>query len=137
MVSAPQTNLKPNLTLDVAVLSKAYVGEVSLSQLARDLGADVSNVRKAKNWLINNRHPTFDGYEADTPLNPEQAEAIVTFRSYTTIGIKGDALTEKMFPDPSAENEKKTALRDLFEKAGIPPEQAAKLTHSILEIFRR
>ena len=36
----------------------------------------------------------------------------------------------------SAENEKKTALRDLFEQAGIPPEQAAKLTHSILELFR-
>ena len=135
MVSAPQTDLKPNLTLDVAVLSKEYVGEVSLSQLAKDLGADVSNVRKAKNWLIDNRHPTFDDYVLEAPLSPEQAEAIVTFRSYTTTGIKGEALTALMFPDTAMLNEKKNALRDLFEQSHIPPEQAAQLTHSILEIF--
>ena len=132
MVSAAAPS---HLTLDVAVLSKAYVGEVSLSQLERDLGADVSNVRKAKNWLIENRHPTFADYVPDSPLSPSQAEAIITYRSYTTAGIKGDALTEKMFPDVATAQAKKNALRDLFEHHQLPPEQAAQLTHSILRIF--
>jgi len=119
------------------VLYQEYRGEVSLRQLARDLGADLSNVRKAKNWLIENRHPSFEGYAADTLLNPEQAEAIILYRSYTTQSIKGDALTEKMFPDVVTFHAKKDALRDLFEQHHIPPEQAAQLTHSILEIFNR
>ncbi|MEO0516059.1 MAG: hypothetical protein AAF171_02035 [Cyanobacteria bacterium P01_A01_bin.116] len=132
MVLEPQHNL----TLDITVLSQTYLGEVSLSQLARDLGADVSNVRKAKNWLIENRHPTFANYVPDSPLSPEQAEAIIRYRSYTTTGIKGDALTEKMFPNTVTAHAKKEALRDLFEQARIPPEQAAQLTHAILEIFQ-
>ena len=91
---------------------------------------------RAKNWLIENRHPSFEGYTADTLLNPEQAEAIITYRSYTTAGVRGDALTEKMFPDAATAHAKKNALRDLFEQHHIPPEQAAQLTHSILEIFK-
>ena len=71
----------------------------------------------------------------DSPLTPEQAEAIIRYRSYTTTGIKGDALTEKMFSDIETTNTKKNALRDLFEQHAISPEQAAQLTHSILEIF--
>ncbi|MEL6351584.1 MAG: hypothetical protein AAFR58_07460 [Cyanobacteria bacterium J06627_28] len=127
------------LTLDIAVLASEYLSEVSLSQLARDLDADVSNVRKAKNWLIENRHPTFTDYIPESPLSPEQADAIVRFRSYTTAGIKGDALTALMFHDlhqiNTQKNAQKNALRDLFEQSHIPPEQAAQLTHSILEIF--
>ena len=119
----------------IAVLYQECRGEVSLRQLAKDLSADLSNVRKAKNWLIENRHPSFDNYVPDSLLSPAQAEAIVTYRSYTTAGIKGDALTEKMFPDVTATNNQITALRDLFEQHQLPPEQAAQLTHSILEIF--
>jgi len=133
MVSSADSSLPSTIT----VLYQEYRGEVSLRQLARDLDADLSNVRKAKNWLIDNRHPSFEGYAADTLLNPEQAEAIILCRSYTTQGIKGDALTEKMFPDIVTAHAKKDALRDLFEQHHIPPEQAAQLTHSILEIFNR
>ena len=119
----------------IAVLYQECRGEVSLRQLAKDLSADLSNVRKAKNWLIENRHPSFANYIPDALLSPKQAEAIITYRSYTTAGIKGDALTEKMFPDLTTAHAKKDALRDLFEQAHIPPEQAARLTHAILEIF--
>lgn len=129
------SDAKQPLTLDIAVLSSTYVGEVSLSQLARDLGADVSNVRNAKRWLLENRHPAFTGYIPESPLSPAQAEAIIAFRSHTTKGIKGDALTEKMFPDTATTNARKNALRDLFEQHQLPPEQAAQLTHSILRIF--
>ena len=119
----------------IEVLAKEFQGDLSLRQLARDINADASNVRKAKNWLIENRHPAFQDYAPDDLLTPEQAEAIITYRSYTTAGIKGDALTEKMFPDLTTAHAKKDALRDLFEQAHIPPEQAARLTHAILEIF--
>ena len=131
MVYSAQSPPPPTIT----VLSQECRGEISLRQLARDLKADLSNVRKAKNWLIENRHPSFAHYIPESPLSPDQAEAIITFRSYTTSGIKGDALTEKMFPDALTTNNKKNALRDLFEQHRIPPEQAAQLTHSILEIF--
>jgi hypothetical protein len=133
MVSSADSSLPPIIT----VLYQECRGEVSLRQLARDLDADLSNVRKAKNWLIENRHPSFEGYTPDSPLSPEQAEAIILYRSYTTAGIKGDALTTKMFPDVATAHAKKDALRDLFEQHHIPPEQAAQLTHSILEIFKR
>ena len=119
----------------IAVLHQECRGEVSLRQLAKDLNADLSNVRKAKNWLIENRHPSFAGYVPHSLLSPEQAETIITYRSYTTAGIKGDALTEKMFPDVAAIDSKKNALRDLFEQHQLPPEQAAQLTYSILRIF--
>ena len=119
----------------IAVLARECRGEISLRRLARELGADVSNVRNAKRWLLENRHPTFTNYIPESPLNLDQAEAIVTYRSYTTAGIKGDALTEKMFPDLTTVNAKKNALRDLFEQHQLPPEQAAQLTHSILKIF--
>ncbi|PZO10711.1 MAG: hypothetical protein DCF25_20320 [Leptolyngbya foveolarum] len=132
MVSNADFSLSPVIT----VLYQECRGEVSLRQLARDLGADLSNVRKAKNWLIENRHPSFADYVPDSPLSPHQAEAIITYRSYTTAGIKGDALTEKMFPDVTTVNAQKNALRDLFEQHQLPPEQAAQLTHSILEIFK-
>ena len=131
MVSNANASPPPAIT----VLYQECRGEVSLRQLAKDLSADLSNVRKAKNWLIENRHPSFDNYVPDSLLSPAQAEAIVTYRSYTTAGIKGDALTEKMFPDVTATNNQITALRDLFEQHQLPPEQAAQLTHSILEIF--
>ena len=121
----------------IEVLAKEFQGDLSLRQLAKDINADPSNVRKAKNWLIENRHPDFQDYAPDDLLTPEQAEAIVTYRSYTTAGIKGDALTEKMFPDSTTAHAKKNALRDLFEQHHIPPEQAAQLTHAILEIFNR
>ena len=119
----------------IAVLHQECRGEVSLRQLAKDLNADLSNVRKAKNWLIENCHPSFAGYVPHSLLSPEQAETIITYRSYTTAGIKGDALTEKMFPALTTAHAKKNALRDLFEQHDIPPEQAAQLTHDILEIF--
>ena len=133
MVSSDDSFLPPSIT----VLYQECQGEVSLRQLARDLGADISNVRKAKNWLIRNRHPTFTNYLPDSSLSPDQAEAIVRYRSYTTQGIKGDALTEKMFPEPLTSHARKDALRDLFEQHHLPPEQAAQLAHSILEIFNR
>lgn len=122
-------------TPTIEVLTKEFRGGLSLRQLARELSADPSNVRKAKNWLIENRHPSFDTYVADSSLSPEQAEAIALYRSYTTDGIKGDALTEKMFPDTATSTAKKNALRDLFEHHGISPELAAKLTYQILRIF--
>ena len=109
---------------------------MSLRQLAQDLKASCRSLRRAKNWLIENRHPAFEGYVPESQLSPEQAETIVTYRSYTAQGIKGDALTEKMFPDIATAHDKKTALRDLFEQHQLPPEQAAQMTHSILEIFR-
>ena len=125
MVSAPQTDLKPNLTLDVAVLSKAYVGEVSLSQLARDLGADVSNVRKAKNWLINNRHPTFDGYETDAPLNPEQAEAITASIDASELG-KDYPEGKVIQPQRSARWSEMKEYQDLYPKfAELKPDWKA------------
>ena len=73
MVSSADSSLPPSIT----VLYQECRGEVSLRQLAKDLGADLSNVRKAKNWLIENRHPSFEGYTPDALLNPEQAEAII------------------------------------------------------------
>ena len=120
----------------ITVLHQESRGRISLRQLAKDLNANRRNLKRAKNWLIENRHPSFEEYAPDTLLNPEQAEAIVTYRSYTTAGIKGDALTEKMFPDVTTTHAKKNALRDLFEQHLIPPEQAAQLTHAILEIFK-
>jgi hypothetical protein len=84
---------------------------------------------------LKNRHPSFEGYIPDSLLSHTQAEAITTYRSYTTAGIKGDALTEKMFPNVVTFQAKKDALRDLFEQHHILPEQAAQLTHAILEIF--
>ena len=120
----------------IAILAKECRGEVSLRQLAKDLGADVSNVRKAKKWLIENCHPAFEGYRRNAPLSPTQAETIVLFRSYTTRGITGDALTERMFPDTATASARVSALRDLFEQHDVAPEQAAYFTHRILEIFR-
>ena len=131
MVSAPPPSSPPTIT----VLHYECRGRISLRQLAKDLNADRRNIKRAKNWLIENRHPSFADYVPDSLLNPEQAEAIVTYRSYTTKGIKGDALTEKMFPDVATAHAKKNALRDLFEQHKILPEQAAQLTHAILEIF--
>jgi hypothetical protein len=131
MVSDTDASLPPTIT----VLYQECRGEVSLRQLARDLSADLSNVRKAKNWLIENCHPSFNGYQRNSLLSPAQAEAIITYRSHTTAGIKGDALTEKMFPDVVTFQAKKDLLRDLFEQHHIPPEQAARLTYSILRIF--
>ena len=134
MVSAPHP---PPTPPTITVLAKECRGEISLRQLAKVLGADVANVRKAKKWLIENRHESFQGYEPDTPLNPEQAETIIFFRSHTTQGIKGDELIKKMFPNPQTKHQKKTALRDLFEQHHLAPSLDAKLTHSILEIFHR
>ncbi|PZO46041.1 MAG: hypothetical protein DCF15_20855 [Phormidesmis priestleyi] len=110
-------------------------GQISLRQLAKDLSATRTSLKRAKNWLIANRHPRFADYVPDSPLSLEQAEAIIIYRSYTTAGIKGDALTEKMFPDTATPNAKKNALRDLFEENNVSPEQAAQLTRSILDIF--
>ena len=132
MVFSSQPSQPPTT---ITVLHQEYRGQISLRQLTRDLKVSRVNVRRAKNWLIENRHPAFQDYAPDDLLTPEQAEAIVTYRSYTTAGIKGDALTEKMFPDLTTAHAKKDALRDLFEQAHIPPEQAARLTHAILEIF--
>lgn len=73
---------------------------------------------------------------SDSLLSSEQANAIIDYRSYTTAGIKGDALTEKMFPDTATPDAKKNALRDLFEEHNVSPEKAAQLTYSILEIFK-
>ena len=131
MVSTPPPSSPPTIT----VLHHECRGRISLRQLAKDLSADRRNIKRAKNWLIENRHPAFQDYAPDDLLTPKQAEAIITYRSYTTAGIKGDALTEKMFPDLTTAHAKKDALRDLFEQAHIPPEQAARLTHAILEIF--
>jgi len=121
----------------ITVLYQECRGQISLRQLARDLSATRTSLKRAKNWLVENRHPAFTNYLTDSPLNAQQAEAIILYRSYTTQGIKGDALTEKMFPDVVTAHAKKDALRDLFEQHHIPPEQAAQLTHSILEIFNR
>ncbi|MEM9088667.1 MAG: hypothetical protein AAGC93_07975 [Cyanobacteria bacterium P01_F01_bin.53] len=134
MVSAPQSPPPPPT---ITILAKECRGEISLRQLAKMLEADVANVRKAKKWLIENRHASFQGYELDSPLNAEQAETIICFRSHTTQGIKGDELIKKMFPNPQAKHQKKEALRDLFERHHLSPCLAAKLTHSILEIFHR
>lgn len=131
MVSAHPSPLPPTLT----VLHQEYREQISLRQLAKDFGVSRRSLGRAKNWLIENCHPSFQGYAPDSPLTPEQAEAIVQFRSYTTRGVKGDRLIEKMFPAPQTKDQQKTALRDLFEAHSIAPELAAKLTHSILEIF--
>ncbi len=132
MVPGSQPPLPPTIT----VLYRESRGRISLRQLAKDLKANRRNLIRAKNWLIENRHPSFEEYVADSPLSPEQANAIIDYRSHTTAGIKGDALTEKMFPDTAMPTAKKTALRDLFEQHHLSPEQAAQLTHSILEIFK-
>jgi hypothetical protein len=132
MFSSTPSPLPPTIT----ILHKECRGQVSLRQLAQDLNTSCRVLRRAKNWLIENRHPSFDGYISDSLLSPAQAETIIRYRSYTTAGIKGDALTEKMFPDVVTVHAQKDALRDLFEQHHIPPEQAAQLTHSILEIFR-
>lgn len=132
MVSGPQSPLPPTIT----VLHQEIRGRISLRQLAKDLKANRRNLKRAKNWLIENKHPSFEGYVADSPLSPEQASAIIDYRSYTTAGIKGDALTEKMFPDTATPDAKKNALRDLFEEHNVSPEKAALLTYSILEIFK-
>lgn len=131
MTSGAQQSQPPT----IEVLAKEFRGDLSLRQLAKDINADPSNVRKAKNWLIENRHPAFRKYAPDDLLTPKQAEAIIRYRSYTTAGIRGDALTEKMFLDTVTAHAKKNALRDLFEQHHVPPAQAAQLTHSILEIF--
>jgi len=131
MVSGADSSLTPTIT----VLHREFRNQISLRQLAKDLHATRTSLKRAKNWLIENRHPSFANYIPDALLSPKQAEAIVTYRSYTTAGIKGDALTEKMFPDLTTAHAKKDALRDLFEQAHLPPEQAARLTHAILEIF--
>jgi hypothetical protein len=120
----------------ITVFFRECRGQVSLRQLAKDLGATRTGLKRAKNWLIENRHPSFEGYIPNSLLSPEQAEAIIRYRSHTTVGIKGDTLTEKMFPDVVTFHAKKDALRDLFEQHHISPEQAAKLTHAILEIFK-
>lgn len=126
----------PSSPPTITVLHKECLGQISLSQLARDLNIDRSNLKRVKNWLIENRHPAFNGYIAGSSLNTDQAKAIISYRSYTVKeGLKGDALTEKMFPDTATAHAKKNALRDLFEQEQIPPEQAAQLTHSILRIF--
>ena len=132
MVSDPQTPLPPTIT----VLHQESRGQISLRQLAKDLKANRRSLKRAKNWLIENKHPSFEEYVTDSLLSPEQANAIIDYRSYTTAGIKGDALTEKMFPDTATPNAKKNALRDLFEEHNVLPEKAAQLTYSILEIFK-
>jgi hypothetical protein len=131
------TGSPPPLPPTITVLHEECRGRMSLRQLAKDLNANRRNLKRAKNWLIENRHPAFTNYLPDSPLSPEQAEAIILYRSYTTAGIKGDALTTKMFPDVATAHAKKDALRDLFEQHNLPPEQAAQLTHSILEIFKQ
>jgi hypothetical protein len=131
MVSGYSSPVPPTIT----VLHQECRGRISLRQLAKDLNADRRNLKRAKNWLIENRHPSFEGYMPDSLLSLEQSEAIIRYRSYTTAGIKGDALTTKMFPDIVTFHAKKEALRDLFEQHHISPEQAAQLTHSILGIF--
>ena len=131
MVSGADLSLPSTIT----VLHREFRNQISLRQLAKDLRATRTSLKRAKNWLIENRHPSFANYVPNSLLNPEQAEAIVTYRSYTTAGIKGDALTEKMFPDVTTVNTKKNALRDLFEEHQLSPEQAAQLTYAILRIF--
>ena len=131
MVSAPQSPPPPTIT----VLSQEYRGRISLRQLAKDLRANRRNLIRAKNWLIENRHPSFKEYIAGSSLSPEQADALVEYRRHTTNGTRGDALTEGMFPDTATPDTKRNALRDLFEEHSFSPEQAAQLTHSILEIF--
>lgn len=131
MVISPTPPLPPT----IAVFHRECREQISLRQLAKDLNTNRISLRRAKNWLIENRHPSFEEYRPGALLNPEQAEVIITFRSYTTAGIKGDALTEKMFPNITTLQAKKAALRDLFEQHSLPPEQAAQLTYSILRIF--
>lgn len=131
MVFSSPSSLPPTIT----VIHREYREQISLRQLARDLEVSRANVRRAKNWLIENLHPAFESYISEGPLTPEQANTIVTYRSYTTAGIRGDALLEKMFPDTATPTAKKNALRDLFEQHGISPELAAKLTYQILRIF--
>lgn len=131
MFSGPQSPLP----LTITVLHKEYRGQVSLRQLAQDLSTSCRSLRRAKNWLIENLHPAFESYIAESPLTPDQANTIITYRSYTTAGIKGDALLDKMFPYIAKPNARKNALRDLFEQHNISPEQAASLTHAILRIF--
>lgn len=131
MVSSSQPSVPPTIT----VIHEECRKQVSVRQLARDLKVSRPNVGRAKNWLIENLHPAFEGYIAESPLTPEQASTIIAYRSYTKAGIKGDALLEKMFPDTATYTAKKSALRDLFEQHNISPEQAASLTHSILRIF--
>jgi hypothetical protein len=132
MFSSTSSPLPPTIT----ILHEECRGQISLRQLAQDLNTSCRVLRRAKNWLIENCHPSFKGYIPDSLLSPEQAESIIRYRSYTTTGIKGDALTEKMFPDIATFHAQKDALRDLFEQHHIPPEQAAQLTHAILEIFK-
>jgi hypothetical protein len=132
MASGAQQSHIPTIT----VLHPECRGGMSLRHLARDINADPSNVRKAKNWLIENKHPAFEEYAPDDLLNAEQVEAITTYRSYTTAGIRGDALTAKMFPNEDSANARKDVLRKLFEQHNIPPAQAAKLTYLILRIFQ-
>ena len=131
MVSGADSSLPATIT----VLHREFRTQISLRQLAKDLCVTRTSLKRAKNWLIENRHPSFEGYEPESPLTPEQAEAIVTYRSYTTSGIKGDALTARMFPDVATISARKKALRDLFAAHHLTPEVAAKLTHSILEMF--
>lgn len=132
MVSGSQSPLPPT----IVVLPQEFRGQISLRQLAKNLNADRRNLKRAKKWLIENKHSSFEGYVTGSSLSTQQASAIINYRSYTTAGLKGDALTEKMFPDTVTPNARKNALRDLFEQAQIPPEQAAQLTYSILEIFK-
>ena len=132
MVSGNQSTAPITIT----VVHREYRGQISLRQLARDLKADRNNVRRAKNWLIENRHPAFENYPLGGSLSPEQAKAIIAYRDHTAAGIRGDALTEKMFPDTATPTDKKNALRDLFDEHNVSPEQAAQLTYSILEIFK-
>lgn len=130
MVSSSQSSVPPIIT----VIHEECREQISLRQIAKDLNVSRANVRRAKNWLIENCHPAYTGYIPDSLLNPEQAKAIITYRDHTAAGIRGDTLTEKMFP-PIPPNPKKNALRDLFAEHNFSPEQAAQLTHQILRIF--
>ena len=97
----------------ITVLYQECRGQISLRQLARDLSATRTSLKRAKNWLVENRHPAFTNYLPDSPLNAQQAEAIILYRSYTTQGIKGDALTEKMFPDVVTAHAKKKTRSEI------------------------
>lgn len=132
MVSSTSSSSPPTIT----VVAHECRRRISLRQLAKDLNADRRNLQRAKNWLVENKHPSFEEYVPDSPLSPDQAKALTEYRRHTTSGLKGDALTEQMFAATGGTNIKKDAIRDLFERAQIPPEQAAQLTHSILEIFK-
>lgn len=131
MFSGSESPPPPTIT----VLYQECRGQISLRQLAQNLNASCRSLRRSKNWLIENLHPAFNGYIAESPLTPEQANTIIAYRSYTTAGIKGDALLEKMFPDSATHTANKNALRDLFEQHSISPEQSASLTHAILRKF--